>query len=79
MSPIAKKQGLPGLRAAREAKGFTQHQLEGLVGAAGGSVQRWETGERDPSVWAALALAQALETTVEALCREPGMAAELSE
>lgn len=68
MTPIQRGRGIPGLRATRKAYGLTQHQLEGLIGASGGAVQRWEDGDRDPSVWAALALADALDTTVEALC-----------
>jgi DNA-binding XRE family transcriptional regulator len=63
----SKRKGLPGLRTAREGKGLTQAQLEAQIGASSGSVQRWEAGDRDPSVWAALAAARALGCTVEEL------------
>jgi DNA-binding XRE family transcriptional regulator len=62
---VIKKRGLPGLRQARLKSGLTQAQLEASIAASSGSVQRWEQGERDPSVWATLALAEALNTTVE--------------
>ena len=70
MTLIEKKKGLPGLRRVREAKGLTQAQLEAKIGASTGSVQRWEKAERDPSVWAAVAIADALETTVSDLIKE---------
>lgn len=70
MTPVAKKRGLPGLRAARERAGLTQAQLEAKIGASSGSVQRWESGDRDPSVWAALELGAVLGSTVEQLAAE---------
>lgn len=65
------KKGLPGLKTAREGK-MTQAALARALSVPERNIARWEGGESSPSVWAALAIAQALGTTVEALCQEPG-------
>jgi len=56
-----------GLRDARERAGLTQAQLAGRVTLTAGAISQFENGERLPSLASALALAAALETTVDAL------------
>lgn len=71
METRSKRRGLPALRAAREAAGLTQAQLEARVGLSSGSVQRWENCDRDPSVWNAIALADALGVSIERIAGLP--------
>ena len=51
----------------RTQKGLTQRQLAKILSTPYQQLQRWENGERIPSVYNALAIAKALETTVEEL------------
>jgi transcriptional regulator with XRE-family HTH domain len=55
------------LRQLREARGWSIRDLAGEAGLDEASVARYDSGGRDPSVFAALALAHALGTTVEGL------------
>lgn len=61
----------PRLREARAEAGLTQVELAGLIGARQPHVARWESGAQVPRVDTALRLAQALNTTVEALWQAP--------
>lgn len=56
-----------GVRAARETRGLTQMALAEAAGITRQSLSAIESGRADPSVSSALRLAQALETSVEAL------------
>lgn len=51
----------------RTKKGLTQRQLAEVLSTPYQQFQRWEKGERVPSVYNALSIAYALETTVEEL------------
>lgn len=62
---------LPYLRAYREAAGLTLAALGERLGVLHQQVYAWETGKREPLVSAALAIADALGTTVERLARGP--------
>ncbi len=55
------------LRVARLARGFSQQQLAGMAGVSRQAVSAVESGQSDPSLRVALALAQALGMTVEEL------------
>lgn len=55
------------LRLARQARGYSQQQLAGMAGVSRQAVSAVESGHSDPSLRAALALAQALGLTVEEL------------
>lgn len=55
------------LRLARGARGFSQQQLAGMAGVSRQAVSAVESGQSDPSLRVALALAQALGVTVEEL------------
>jgi molybdate-binding protein/DNA-binding XRE family transcriptional regulator len=55
------------LRLARQARGFSQQQLAGMAGVTRQAVSAVESGQSDPSLRVALALAQALGLTVEEL------------
>ncbi len=55
------------LRGARVARGFSQQQLAGMAGVSRQAVSAVESGQSDPSLRVALALAQALGLTVEEL------------
>jgi len=55
------------LRAARQARGYSQQQLAGMAGVSRQAVSAVEAGHSDPSLRVALALASALGTTVEDL------------
>lgn len=58
----------PALRAARLARGLTQAQLAAAVGITQGDVSNLELGYHLPSgLRKALAIARALDSTVEAL------------
>ncbi|HWV58612.1 MAG TPA: helix-turn-helix transcriptional regulator, partial [Longimicrobiales bacterium] len=53
------------VRAARLARGWTQQDLAALAGVSRAAVSAIESGRLVPSTAAALALAQALDCTVE--------------
>ena len=55
------------LRFARLARGFSQQQLAGMAGVSRQAVSAVESGQSDPSLRVALALAQALGMTVDEL------------
>ncbi len=55
------------LRFARQARGFSQQQLAGMAGVSRQAVSAVESGQSDPSLRVALALAQALGMTVDEL------------
>jgi putative molybdopterin biosynthesis protein len=55
------------LRLARQARGCSQQQLAGMAGVTRQAVSAVESGLSDPSLRAALRLAQALGMTVEEL------------
>src|SRR5215813_14304266 len=55
------------LRFARQARGYSQQQLAGVAGVSRQAVSAVESGQSDPSLRVALALAQALGMTVEEL------------
>jgi putative molybdopterin biosynthesis protein len=55
------------LRLARQARGFSQQQLAGMAAVSRQAVSAVESGQSDPSLRVALALAQALGMTVEEL------------
>ncbi len=57
------------LRAAREARGWTQAQLADAIGVSRKTVNTVENGVFVPSTLIALKLAQALGQSVEALFR----------
>src|SRR5580698_5080697 len=60
------------LRLARQARGFSQQQLAGMAGVSRQAVSAVESGQSDPSLRVALALAQALGLTVDELFSSPG-------
>jgi putative molybdopterin biosynthesis protein len=55
------------LRAARQARGFSQQQLASMAAVSRQAVSAVESGHSDPSLRVALALAQALGLSVEEL------------
>ena len=56
------------LRAAREARGFTQQKdLEDAAGIPRGRVSNWELGYNWPNIPALMAIAQVLGCSVDAL------------
>jgi putative molybdopterin biosynthesis protein len=55
------------LRLARQARGFSQQQLAGMAGVSRQAVSAVESGQSEPSLRVALALAQALGMTVDEL------------
>lgn len=55
------------LRLARQARGLSQQQLAGMAGVSRQAVSAVESGQSDPSLRVALALAQALGMTVDEL------------
>jgi putative molybdopterin biosynthesis protein len=55
------------LRAARQARGYSQQQLAGMAGVSRQAVSAVEAGHSDPSLRVALALASTLGVTVEEL------------
>jgi putative transcriptional regulator len=59
-----------GVRAARTASGITQAELAQSVGVTRQTVVAVEAGDYAPSVYLALAIAQRLGGTVEALFGE---------
>src|SRR5580658_10472855 len=64
-----------GLRLARQARGFSQQQLAGLAGVSRQAVSAVESGQSDPWLRLALALAQALGMAEDAV---PTVAAKLA-
>ena len=56
-----------GVRAARTASGWTQAELAAAVGVTRQTIVAVEAGDYAPSVYLALAIAQRLGATVEAL------------
>jgi DNA-binding XRE family transcriptional regulator len=61
---------MKALRPAREARGLSQQALAERVGLSRQAYGAIEAGRSVPGVDTALALARALQTTVEALCRD---------
>jgi putative transcriptional regulator len=59
------------LRDARLAAGLTQRELAERLGVEQPHIARWESGRQEPLVGMALRIAQALDTTVEALWMPP--------
>jgi putative molybdopterin biosynthesis protein len=55
------------LRLARQARGLSQQQLAGMAGVTRQAVSAVESGQSDPSLRVALALAQALGMTLDEL------------
>ncbi len=55
------------LQEARQAKGLTQRQLAGRIGIQQTTIARLELQQHEPSLRVALALAAALDSTVERL------------
>lgn len=55
----------------REYRGLTQEQLAGRIGSTKSSISRWETGERDLTLGALGAIAEALQCEVADLYRDP--------
>jgi molybdate-binding protein/transcriptional regulator with XRE-family HTH domain len=55
------------LRFARQTRGFSQQQLAGMAGVSRQAVSAVESGQSEPSLRVALALAQALGMTVDEL------------
>jgi molybdate-binding protein/DNA-binding XRE family transcriptional regulator len=53
------------LRLARQARGFSQQQLAGMIGVSRQAVSAVESGLSDPSLRVALALGRALGMTIE--------------
>lgn len=51
--------------------GMNQDQLANRVGTTKSSISRWETGERDITLGALAAIAEALDVEVEDLYRDP--------
>jgi putative molybdopterin biosynthesis protein len=66
------------LRLARQARGFSQQQLAGMAGVSRQAVSAVESGQSDPSLRVALALAQALGLTVEELFGAEGAIPKVS-
>jgi len=60
------------LRLARQVRGFSQQQLAGMAGVSRQAVSAVESGQSDPSLRVALALAQALGLTVDELFGSEG-------
>src|SRR5687768_10824249 len=59
----------PRLRAARVEAGLTQRQLADRLGVDQVMIVRWERGQVEPRVLAAVRLSEVLGTTVNALWR----------
>lgn len=60
------------LRLSRQARGFSQQQLAGMAGVSRQAVSAVESGQSDPSLRVALALASALGMTVDELFSAEG-------
>lgn len=59
------------LKRYREMRNWNQAELGERVGVAQATIQRWETGKREPKHADLEKLAEALEVSVSALFREP--------
>jgi transcriptional regulator with XRE-family HTH domain len=57
----------PQLRQARLAAGLTQQELADRLGVPQPVIARWESGDREPRVRAAVRLAEELGTTANAI------------
>jgi transcriptional regulator with XRE-family HTH domain len=55
------------LRAAREARGWTQHELAEAAGCLNVEISRWECGHRTPGLGTICAIANALHVTIDSL------------
>jgi len=55
------------IKAKREEKGLNQSELAGIVGVTRNQISDYESGERVPRFYVGLAIAKALDTTVEEL------------
>ena len=62
------------VRAAREARAWSQEALAEEIGVGGVMLGRYERGEKFPSHLTLLRLAEALGTTTDALLRVPAAA-----
>ncbi len=58
---------MQNLKAARNAKGFTQEQLADLLNITRLSVARYEAGDREPSISMLKKMADVLETSTDFL------------
>ncbi len=63
------------LNSIRKNKGISQKELAEAVGVTERRLQGWEYGEREPDIRHLIALADALECTVDQLIR-PGKGGE---
>lgn len=64
------------LTELRRAKGLSQEDLAGQLGVSRQAVSKWETGEAMPDMGKLIALADALDVSIDALCgRSAGGAA----
>jgi putative transcriptional regulator len=59
------------IRAVRKGAGFTQQTLAAAVEVSRQTIIAMETGDYAPSVYLAIKIARALDTTVEALWAPP--------
>lgn len=55
----------------RERRNLTQEQLAARIGSTKSSISRWETGERDITLGALSAVAEAIGCAVPDLYRDP--------
>lgn len=67
---------LDQLKALRKRKGFTQGTLAEEMGVEQPTIQRWETGKREPSLGQLLELAKVLDVEPSALI-DPGVVASI--
>src|SRR5438105_4329204 len=58
------------IRRQRESLGWNQEDLAKAVGVSGRQVRRWEAGDVEPGFQIAVALAKALQITLEELAGE---------
>lgn len=56
------------LTRERKARGLSQEELAAKVGVSRQAVSKWETGDAAPDLNRLLALAEALDTSLDALC-----------
>jgi transcriptional regulator with XRE-family HTH domain len=61
----------PRLCEARLAAGLTQQELADRLGVAQTVIARWESGTREPRVYAAVRVSEALGTTANAIWLTP--------
>lgn len=61
-----------GIREAREAKGYSQHELAKLVHVKQPSVAQWEAGTKTPRVEKLLRLSVILDCSVDQLLDRNG-------